>query len=186
MMGRVTLPPAVQLPGAAGQGSCTGGCVELGTRSQVAMYGTMCPGVLCYPAPCALCVGVCQSTECFSSAVRASKLPAPKALVILQLVTRSFHRPGFPRTLKSVSSDTRDSLDPSMLNLKLRFYASCCPLLMCSSALVVLEGASVSDLTIAAATLAFCLSLQVARILKFVLVVIFYFSGGWLCLLKRN
>lgn len=124
----------------------------------------------CALLPCSLCP-VCQCTECFSSAVKASKLPAPKALVILQLVTRSFHRPGFPRTLKSVSSDTRDSLDPSMLNLKLRFYASCCPLLMCSSALVVLEGASVSDLTIAAATLAFCLSLQVARILKSVLVV---------------
>lgn len=42
---------------------------------------------------------------------------------------------------------------------------------MCSSALVVLEGASVSDITIATATLAFCLSLQVARIFKFVLVV---------------
>lgn len=115
MMGRVTLPPAVHLPHAAGhlhRWVCGAGHTQPGDN----FSGTMSPSVLCYPAPLALCVGVCQSTECFSSAVRASKLPAPKALVILQLVTQSFHRPSFPRTLKSVSSDTVDSLDPSMLN----------------------------------------------------------------------
>lgn len=75
----VTLPPAVQLAGAAEQDMCPGGCVH--TQQGDNGPGTMCPGVLWYPAPLALCW--CMA-RCFTSVGRASTLPAPEALVILQ------------------------------------------------------------------------------------------------------
>lgn len=143
---------------AAGQGTCTGGCVELGTPSQVPVSLVQCVQV--YLLPCSSCPE-CVA-ECFSSGVRASHLPPPKALVILHSVTRSFHGPTFLRTLGSLSSDTAD-LDPSLLNPE-----PDCPLSMGTGS----RGrVSISDPTTATATLAFCLPLQVARILKFVLVV---------------
>jgi len=85
--------------------------------------GTVCPDVLCYAIPVALHVGACQSTACFS--LDATLLPAPKGLVILQLVTKSLHRPSFQRTVKCVCSGTVNSLHPSMLSPEPEVYANC-------------------------------------------------------------
>lgn len=151
------LPPAVLLQGRA---PALGGVWSWAhpARCQCLWYNVS----RCTLLPCSSCPECCCVAECFSSGVRASHLPPPKALVILHSVTRSFHGPTFLRTLGSLSSDTAD-LDPSLLNPE-----PDCPLSMGTGS----RGrVSISDPTTATATLAFCLPLQVARILKFVLVV---------------
>lgn len=152
--------------------TCPGECGHTQPGDNVS--GTLCPGVLCYPAPLALC-------WCFPSVVRASLVPSPKSLLILHLVIRSFHKPNFPRTLKSVSSDTADSLYPSMLKPEpcMVLWQLLSPVQLCPGRCLYFRPHNSPSHSLSAITGSQDTSVSVSG-------VIFDLSGHWLCALKRS